>query len=265
MFSFHENFFEVVILVSLYFARVSALIMSMPVIGTHLVPRKIKLITSLAMTIFIIGITDLINDAALIKVVSQISLFQWILNIIWQILLGVMLGFAIQIIFQVFVVAGQIIAMQMGLGFAAMMDPQSGVSQPQISQLFLMMVSLIYLSINGHLYLFDALIKSFDTAGVILESFNFNNAYLIVKSGFNMFLLAVQIALPAIVALLLVSLTIGVMTKAAPQLNIFSIGFPITMLLGLIVLWINIVIIIPKFQEYFSKSDLLISTLIRST
>ena len=138
--------------------------------------------------------------------------------------------------------------MQTGLGFSSMMDPSSGFSVTSISQFYMMMFTLLFLAMNGHLVLFDYLFRSFtiiplDGGG----GWNLDMMYLVRLGGWMM-AGGLLISLPAVVSLLVINLALGVMTRAAPQLNIFSIGFPITLLLGLLTVWLSMIGIEPVFH-----------------
>ena len=143
-----------------------------------------------------------------------------------------------QILFQIGAVGGQIIAMQNGLGFAQMMDPVNGVNVATISQFFIISANLIFLSMNGHLLLFKMLLESFQNVPIGPHIFPSTRFLDLASFGTWMFQGALLIALPAVVALLAVNISFGVMARVAPQLNIFAIGFPFTLMLGLVVLWI---------------------------
>lgn len=227
------------------FIRIAALFMVMPIFGTELVPKRIRILLSLGVSL--IAFTSLSGSAPMITPLW--SMLELVLLITQQIIIGVAIGLTIHIVFQAFVIAGQISAMQMGLGFASMMDPQNGVSVPAVGQLYLMIVTLLYLSMNGHLYAIQIVMESFE----VLPLYDFNLSTLpidkLVKLSGWLFLGAMKISLPAIAALLIVNLSIGIMTKAAPQLNIFSIGFPVTMILGLIILWFSTISIVPEFNR----------------
>src|SRR5690606_4364500 len=155
-----------------------------------------------------------------------------------QVLIGAMLGFSLQLFFQVFSIAGQIIAMQMGLGFASMVDPASGVSVPVLGQFLVMLTTLLFLAMNGHLVVFEVIAESFITlpvGGGLLVGHYWEIAG---KLGWVMGA-GLLLSLPVVTALLVINLAFGVMTRAAPQLNIFSIGFPMTLVLGLVIFWIG--------------------------
>jgi flagellar biosynthetic protein FliR len=185
-------------------------------------------------------------------VIDAINLqaFIWIAQ---EILIGAMLGFVLQLFFQIFVIAGQIVAMQMGLGFASMIDPANGISVPVIGQVFTILVTLLFLAMNAHLVVFEVLAESFFTLPVG-GGFLVDNYWVIAnKLGWVMGA-ALLMVLPAITALLVVNLAFGVMTRAAPQLNIFSIGFPLTLVLGLVIVWIGMADILAQYQVFATEA-----------
>jgi flagellar biosynthetic protein FliR len=151
------------------------------------------------------------------------------------------------------VIAGQIVAIQMGLGFASMVDPANGVSVPVIGQLFMILVTLLFLAMNAHLVVFEVLAESFFTlpvgSGFLVE----NYLEIALKLGWVMGA-ALLMVLPAVTALLVVNLAFGVMTRAAPQLNIFSIGFPLTLVLGMVIVWIGMADILSQYQRFATEA-----------
>jgi flagellar biosynthetic protein FliR len=156
-----------------------------------------------------------------------------------EVLIGVAMGFCLQMIFDALIVAGQTIAMSMGLGLATMIDPQRGVSVPVISQFFLILGLLIFLSLGGHLATIRLISDSFTLLplGVPLSR---EGVWMIVGWGGQMLAGAVQIALPAATALLVANIAFGVMSRAAPSLNLFAVGLPAGLLLGFLILLLNI-------------------------
>ncbi len=163
-------------------------------------------------------------------------------------LIGIGLGFTTIVFFQLFTVAGQFIAMQTGLGFASMVDPTNGISVTVVSQFFLMMVSLTFVAMNGHLVLLEVLIEGFLRAPLGDRRRIPALSWQIASLGSWMFGGAVLIALPAVTSLLVVNLALGVMTRAAPQLNIFSLGFPFSLLFGLVIIWVTLYGFTPQFE-----------------
>jgi flagellar biosynthetic protein FliR len=152
-----------------------------------------------------------------------------------ELLIGVSIGMVVQLTFEALVFAGQSISLTMGLGFATLVDPQRGAQVPVLGQMFMIFGTLIYLSINGHLMLLGALAESFHTLPIgahIGQDFLLS----VVLWGARVFDTGLLIALPAVIALVIVNLALGVVTRAAPQLNLFGIGFTISLLSGFFVL-----------------------------
>lgn len=144
-------------------------------------------------------------------------------------------------------IAGQIISIQMGMGFASMVDPTNGVSVAVIGQFLTMLVTLLFLAMNGHLVVFEVMTESFTTlpvgSGLVVNHFWELVGRLSWVLGATLLLV-----LPAITALLVVNIAFGVMTRAAPQLNIFSIGFPLTLVLGMGIFWVGMADILNQYQ-----------------
>ncbi|MDG9924808.1 MULTISPECIES: flagellar biosynthetic protein FliR [unclassified Pseudomonas] len=226
--------------------RIASMLMVMPVIGTQLVPMRVRLYLSLAICLV------LAPNLPPMPQVDAVSL-QSMLLIGEQVLVGVMFGFILQLYFHLFTVAGQLIATQMGLGFASMVDPANGVSVPVLGQFLLMLVTLLFLAMNGHLVVFEVLAESFVTLpvgeGLLLDHYWTLAGKLtwVIAAG-------LLIALPVVTALLIINLAFGVMTRAAPQLNIFSIGFPLTLVLGLLIFWIGLSDFLAHFQTLTSEA-----------
>ena len=226
--------------------RISALLMFMPIIGTQLVSARVRLYLALAICVVIMPtlppmpVIDAINLQA----------FIWIAQ---EILIGLMFGLVLQLFFQVFVIAGQIVAIQMGLGFASMIDPANGISVPVIGQVFMILVTLLFLAMNAHLVVFEVLAESFFTLPVG-GGFLVENYWEIANKLGWVLGAALLLVLPAITALLVINLAFGVMTRAAPQLNIFSIGFPLTLVLGMVIVWIGMADILAQYQVFATEA-----------
>jgi flagellar biosynthesis protein FliR len=226
--------------------RIASLFMFMPIIGTQLVPNRVRLYLALAVCMVVMPTLPAMPQ------VDAISLNTFLL-IAQEVLIGAMLGLTLQLFFQAFVIAGQIVAMQMGLGFASMVDPANGISVPVIGQFFLLLVTLLFLAMNGHLVVFEVLAESFVTLPVGDGLLTDHYWTLANKLGW-VFGAALILVLPAITALLVVNVAFGVMTRAAPQLNIFSIGFPLTLLLGFIIVWIGMADILAQYQVFATEA-----------
>ena len=224
------------------FMRISAMLMAIPVVGTRLVSVRIRVV--LAMLIAFV-VLPLIPE---VPAVDPLSVAGLTISI-QQVLIGLAMGFILQMVLAALTIAGEVISMTMGLGFASMVDPANGVNVPVLSQFFLIMGTLLFLSLGGHLMIIQLLVSSFQSlpisgAGIERESF-----WLIINFASQMFIGAVWVALPAMISILVMTLAMGVMTRAAPQLNIFSVGFPVTMLVGFIILMLVMPTIVPRFNQ----------------
>lgn len=228
------------------FFRVAAFVVIAPVFSVGAIPMKIKLILSLALTVAIApGITGTTAESFL-----NSNIISVIFN---QIVIGISLGLVCQLIFSAIINGGQIIGMQMGLGFAQMMDPQTGVSVPVIAQFYNILAILLFMSINGHLAILGVLSNSFDlipvTGSLLTEKY-----LSIAMFGVWIFAGGIMIALPAVTALLAINIVLGVVTRAAPQMNIFAIGFVITIMAGFVIMLLTLPITISQMITMFDQS-----------
>ncbi len=224
--------------------RVAAMVTAAPVFGTRSVPAKIKIMVTLAITSVLVPLLP----------VPEVDIFSPLafLVIAQQVLIGLIIGFTVQLVFSAVITGGQIVAMQMGLGFSLMVDPQNGSQSPVLSQFYIVLVMLIYLAINGHLVMLEVLADSFRTMPISAQGLQADDYMQVVKWGSNIFAGGMAIALPAIASLLVVNITFGVMTRSAPQLNIFAIGFPITILIGFALVMVTLSTVAPRSISFFS-------------
>lgn len=235
--------------------RVAGLIMTAPIFGAKTVPVRIRLGLSVAVTLLVF---PLLPKGPAIDVFTPPA----IMIIAMQLLIGVVMGFTLQLVLSAVVTGGQVIAMQMGLGFAAMVDPQNGAQTPILSQFYVIMVILVYLALNGHLVLFQVLVDSFTwmpVASTGLEAIDFR---MLVNWASTVFSGAIGLAIPAIASLLIVNFTFGILTRAAPQMNIFAVGFPITMLLGFGVIFATLPSVVPQTSSMFTDAYELIRAML---
>lgn len=207
------------------FCRIAAMVSIMPVLGSTMIPMRIRLLTALAVTVVAVPVLPLPSA------IDPISLDGALLTL-QQILIGWMMGFVLAILMGVFMYAGQLVAMQAGLGFAAMLDHQGGVQVPILGQFYVMVATLLFLSLNGHLYAVELVVNSFALLPVTTSGFPVDSYQVLLQWAGVLFSGAVQVALPAIVALMLVNTGFAVISRSSPALNIFVIGFPVTILAG---------------------------------
>ncbi len=225
--------------------RIGAMVMAAPVFGARSVPMRAKLVITVALTLVI---APLLPPVPAIDVFSPLSF----MIIVQQVLIGVVMGFAVQLAFSAVITGGQIVAMQMGLGFSLMVDPQNGTQAPVLSQFYVLFAILLYLAFNGHLVLIQVLLDSFTLIPIGPDGLQIGEFRRLANWGGQVFAGGLGIALPAIASLLVVNIAFGVMTRAAPQLNIFAIGFPITMILGFTLILITLPGVMPRIGTLFN-------------
>jgi flagellar biosynthesis protein FliR len=209
--------------------RISGFVLTAPAASEPSIPRLVKVVLTLSLA-FLLG--------PLVEVPADLSIFSaaGMLAAVLELLIGVSIGMVVQLAFEALVFAGQSVSLSMGLGFATLVDPQRGAQVPVLGQMFLIFGTLTYLAINGHLMLLGALAQSFHTLPIGATHIDKGFLITVVLWGARVFDTGLLIALPAVIALVIVNLALGVVTRAAPQLNLFGIGFTITLMSGFLVL-----------------------------
>lgn len=228
------------------FFRIGTLFMVAPITGSSNIPVRVRLILALAVTLLVMPLLDS---------VPQVTPFSWsaIAIILQQLLIGAAMGFALMLVFSAIVTGGQLIAMQMGLGFASMVDPQNGTQVPVLSQLYIIMTTLLFLGMNGHLVLIQLLVESFRLLPIGDSGIGADGFHAVAAWGTQMFAGALWLALPAMASLLVVNIAFGVMARSAPQLNIFAIGFPVAMIMGFVVILYTLPSVVPQFGQIVER------------
>lgn len=217
--------------------RILAMIGSSPVLGNKQVPKRVKIGLSVLLAIVI---APSIGEMPPVTIGSP----QCILIMIQQIIIGVAMGFTMRLIFTAVEMAGELSGLQMGLGFASFYDPVNASFTPIIAQWMGVIATLAFLALNGHLYMISALAESFQTLP-IGSMMSHKELYGVVSWGGSIFAYALQISLPILAALLITNIALGILTRAAPQLNLFAVGFPITLAIGFFVLVLSMPYFVP--------------------
>jgi flagellar biosynthetic protein FliR len=214
------------------FTRISAMVMSMIGLGAKAIPGRVKLFLCLAVTVAVMPALPATRVDNMFSLATTLLIGE-------QMIIGIMLGFVTVMVVNTFTLAGQIIAMQTGLGFASLVDPASGTSVPAVGQFFLILSSLLFWAMDGHLAYLQFVVASFDTIPIPAPEFSSIKFKEIAQWGGWMFATALSLAIAPLTAMLLINFSFGIMTRAAPQLNIFAIGFPVTMCAGLLIMWLT--------------------------
>ena len=227
--------------------RVAAMMMVAPVLGSRAIPARVKVGVAVL-------VTTVLYPTLAENLPNQPSAALGFLITAQEIVLGLATGFLARLALVAFEVAGTVIATQMGLGFAALTDPQNGGQIPVLSQYFAVIVTLLFLALDGHLLLIRILVLSFQLVPVGELRFNGDGIWQLLEWARHIFSGAVLVALPAIASLTVVNLAFGVMTRVAPQMNLFAVGFPITLLLGLVVVLFGLPSLLPHLERLLASA-----------
>ncbi len=238
------------------FTRIAAMFAIAPIIGSRLIPVRIRIVTAFSISLVVL---------VTLPPIPQYELFsyQGLLIMLNQILIGISMGFIVQLVFNAVTLGGEVIAMTMGLGFAQMVDPQSGIQVPVVSQFYVVTSTLLFLAYDGHIILISMIAQSFISLPIQPLGIPAGFVWHLLEWASNLFIGAILLSMPIITGLLITNVTMGVMTRSAPQLNIFAVGFPLTMLIGFILILLTLPAFAPGFAEMLEKSYALIKELLR--
>jgi flagellar biosynthetic protein FliR len=239
------------------FVRIGACFMVAPLFGASMVPARVRVVLAAAMAALI---------APLLPALPAVSPLSGagVLITLQQVLIGVALGFCLQLAFDAVTLGGQMLANSMGLSFAFNLDPQRGGSSstPALGQLFTLLVVLTFLALNGHLRLLETLVQSFSTLPIGVDGLGAAQLHNVVSWGSHLFAGALAIALPGITALLVVHLAFGVVSRAAPALNLFAVGLPVSLLCGLVVILAGLFAVQATFTQGLEQAFRMLGALI---
>jgi flagellar biosynthetic protein FliR len=237
------------------FVRIGACFMVAPGFGAIFVPARLRIVLAGAVALLV---------APLVVIPSGVTplSFGGIVITVQQVIIGAALGFALQVLFDSVAMGGQLLANSMGLSFAFNVDPMHGTSTPALGQLYALLVMLTFLALDGHLALIEALVDGFRTLPIGTTGLGDEGYWTIVSWGTQIFSGALAVALPGVTALLIVNIAFGVMSRAAPSLNLFAVGFPITLVFGLVIIVIGLPALQSAFVQLLGQGFMLIRHLL---
>lgn len=224
--------------------RMLALFTAAPVLSHRALPARLRILLAVLATALV---APGLPPAPVQPLLSGASL----LLLAQQVLIGTAIGFSVRIAFAAVEMAGDLIGLQMGLGYATFFDPQTHADTPILGTFLGMIATLMFLAIDGPFQMFAALVESFSVAPLGADFHASLRWDALAQMGGAMFVLGLQLALPVVTAMLMCNIALGVMARAAPQLNLFSIGFPVTLLGGLVLLALMIGTMQPTIMQAF--------------
>jgi flagellar biosynthetic protein FliR len=225
------------------FFRVMGLFTAAPVLSMRAIPMRVRLGLSI---LIVVAAQPSLPDMVNIPLNSPLAL----LVAMQQILIGLTIGFAARVIFTAIEFAGEIVGLQMGLNFASFFDPLSGAQATSVSRFFGTCAAWLFVVMNGHLLITAAVVNSFTTFPVAPEPLGFLRELQPQVWGAEVFKLGLWVSLPIVTMLLLVNMVMGLIARVSPQMNVFSVGFPVSIGVGLVGLWLTL----PMMQVPFTMA-----------
>jgi len=229
---------------TLIFVRTAAMIFFIPFLGARNVPRVFKIGLSLMMSLILIGIVKI--DAAIISA----DLITMTAGIAGEIIIGFTIGLIAKLLFSALEMAGEIIGFQMGFSIVNVIDPQTSTYVPIIGQFHTIMATLIFLTINAHHLFIAAIAESFTLVPPLRLALTDQMFAGIMTLSRDIFVLAIRIGAPVIVALFITNIALAIVSKTMPQMNVMMVGFPITIAGGLLIM----VLSMPLFSNLVQRA-----------
>lgn len=227
-------------------ARLLGMFASAPVFSNRAVPMRVRMAIGLGIAL---ALLPTLPPMPAIPPGGGLGL----LIMVQQMFIGIAIGFMIRLVFAAIDMAGSLIGMQMGLSFAVFFDPDAGGQTAVLSDFLGLVATLLFLAINGHLMLVEVLIRSFEWLPVGVNVLSANGWAQIARAGGAVFATGLMLSLPVVAVLLVANIALGILTRAAPQLNLFAIGFPVTLAMGFIALVLIMTNFGPVVQSLFER------------
>jgi flagellar biosynthetic protein FliR len=229
------------------FFRILAIFSVDPFFSSRGIPVRVRVGLAIMLSILIAGV---IPPMPPVSPVSPIG----VLIIVQQVVIGAAIGFTMRLVFSSVEMAGHLAGLQMGLGFASFYDPQHGSNTAVVAQFTSLLTLLLFLAMNGHLVVIETMARSFvllPVSGMPLKAAGLD---ILVRAGGQIFTLGLLLSLPPLAALLVTNLSIGVMSRAAPQFNVFAVGFPLTLGVGLAALYLSLPMFVPHVHHFIEAA-----------
>lgn len=239
------------------FLRILGLVLAEPVFGNRSIPMTAKVGLALFVTLLLAPVLPPLPPVEPASAAGVLIAVQ-------QLAIGLAMGFVLRIALTAAETAGQLAGLQMGLGFAVFFDPQSSAQTAVVGQFVGLFAILVFLSTNGHAVVLGVLAESFRVLPIVPAALDPNGWRLVAEWGSAIFSAGVMISLPVVAALLIANLAVGIMTRAAPQLNIFAVGFPVTLVTGFVALYLAAPFIGPALAHLFEEAIMTIGRVVEA-
>ncbi|WP_426110141.1 flagellar biosynthetic protein FliR [Massilia sp. PWRC2] len=227
-------------------SRVLGLITASPLFGNSAVPVSVKISLGVVLT------TIMAPALGTLPAVDPMSM-PGMLILVQEMLIGLAMGFTMRVVFAAIEMAGEISSLTMGLGFASFFDPNTAGRSSAVSQMLTLIATMAFLAMNAHLVLLEALAESFVSMPISATPMAVGAPLELARWGGKIFSTGLQLSLPIVAALLITSVALGILTRAAPQLNLFGVGFPVTLTVGFLMLGVTLPYLNMPIQNWFNQ------------
>ena len=240
----------------LVFVRVSTVLAMVPIFGSSNMPKQVMIFFSLVLSL------AMFTAVSGIQIAEQKTLVSFMLSVGSEVLIGLSIGFLTRLIFVAIQFAGEIVGMQMGFGISRVLDPQSGSQVSLVGQYKSVMAFLIFLFLDGHHLILLALGKSLSTVPLLGASFTEPLMNKLTVATTDMFSVAIVIAAPILASIFLTEVALGVLARTMPQMNIFLVGFPVKIIVGMLLLGLSVPILFDILRDWIDNFQLEVVELI---
>jgi flagellar biosynthetic protein FliR len=233
------------------FLRMLALVSTAPIFGDKAVPRRTKVAIAALLAVCVAPVLPAMPDVPIVSAEGG-----WL--VAQQVLVGTAMGFSMRLVFAMVQAAGEYAGLQMGLSFAAFFDPSTGGQTMVLGRLLNALATLLFLAFDGHLMLVTLLVQSFDVLPVAVAPLAARGWLVLATAGSQVISGGLMLALPLMTAMLVINLAMGILNRVTPQVSIFSIGFPVTLLAGVLLLQVMLqqlpAFLEPRFAAAFAET-----------
>jgi flagellar biosynthetic protein FliR len=226
--------------------RILALIASAPLFGHAAVPVSVKAVLGILVALIVTPAIPALPAADPMSLAGLLILLR-------EMLIGLAMGMVMRMVFAAIEMAGEVASMTMGLGFASFFDPLTAGRSSAVSQFLVLVSTMVFMAANAHLVLLQALAESFITMPVSAAPLGGGGPLELARWGGRIFSAGLQLSLPIVAALLITNIALGILTRAAPQLNLFALGFPITLAVGLLLVSLSLPYLSTPIQNLFNQ------------
>ncbi len=237
--------FHQFILFFIIFVRIATIVVTVPFFGFEAVPLHVKAGLSALLSILIFPFVDNVG----VRIPTEFVPF--VIMIMNEVIIGMVIGFAANILFVGVRFAGELIGLNMGLGIANIIDPLSGEEVSIIGQLEYLLAILLFLCINGHHFLIQALKLSFDIIPVTKTLYSAITVEKLISMSGEIFTVAVKVGSTTLGALFVTSFIMAILARTVPQMNIFIVGFPVTISVGFVMILVSLPFFVYIFNKFY--------------